>query len=238
MESRASGDDARQVKCLIASSGHLWMRSDFDRLPAPVRQLLAESRHNICAACLRAEAARRQPNPDVATFICVLGEIEDQLDEPSDNSRSVAFDGERRRRKTGRRSAGAPGVSRSRSPAAASTTKTAWRYPMTIPFTQYLRPNGRKRPVEIDRPEEIEAIAHRFIESGGRYECEELTTGHASLTAVKFDRDVCIELCMNGPAVPAAVDALVRKSERYIEASAASRPGICGDNRGGPDPNR
>jgi hypothetical protein len=47
---------------------------------------------------------------------------------------------------------------------------------MTIPFTQYLRLNGRKRPVEIDRPEEIEAIARRFIESGGRYECEELTT--------------------------------------------------------------
>jgi hypothetical protein len=90
---------------------------------------------------------------------------------------------------------------------------------MTIPFTQYLRPNGRKRPVEIDRPKEIEAIACRFIASGGHYECEALTTGHASLTAVKFDRDVCIELRMNGPDVPVAVDKLVRRSGRYIEAS-------------------
>jgi hypothetical protein len=41
----------------------------------------------------------------------------------------------------------------------------------------------------------------------------------ASLTAVKFDRDVCIELCTNGPDVPVAVDKLMRRSERYIEAS-------------------
>jgi len=91
---------------------------------------------------------------------------------------------------------------------------------MTIPFTQYLRPNGKKRRVEIDRSPEIEAIAQRFIDSGGRYECEELTTGHASFTAVKFVdgeyQDVCIQLVMNGPGVPAAVDRLVLRSEKYI----------------------
>lgn len=84
-----------------------------------------------------------------------------------------------------------------------------------IPFTQYLRPNGKQRAIEIDRPEEIEAIAHEFIASGGRYECEELNTGQVSLTAVKDDDDVCIELCMNGPDVPAAVDRLVKKSKEH-----------------------
>jgi hypothetical protein len=77
---------------------------------------------------------------------------------------------------------------------------------MTIEFTQYLRPNGRKRTVEIDRSLEVEALAAAFIAAGGWYECEELTTGHASLTACFVvdgeSEDVVIELCMNGPAVP------------------------------------
>ena len=55
---------------------------------------------------------------------------------------------------------------------------------MSILFTQYLRPDGRKRGVEIDMSQEVEDLAKRFIAAGGRYECEELTTGHASLTAV------------------------------------------------------
>jgi hypothetical protein len=88
-----------------------------------------------------------------------------------------------------------------------------------IPFTQYLLPNGRKRDEGIDRPPEIEAIAERFIKAGGRYECEVLSTGHVSLTAVKKvdgeERDVAIIVCSNGPDVPAKVDALVRRSERY-----------------------
>jgi len=57
MEQRADPED-RQVKCLIASGGHLWMRSYFDRLPPPVRRRLADSHHNICAACMSEEAAR------------------------------------------------------------------------------------------------------------------------------------------------------------------------------------
>jgi hypothetical protein len=65
---------------------------------------------------------------------------------------------------------------------------------MTICFTQYLRPNGRRRGVEVDRSPEIEAMAKRFVVAGGRYECEALTTGHASLTAVHAvdgeDRDI------------------------------------------------
>jgi hypothetical protein len=86
-----------------------------------------------------------------------------------------------------------------------------------IPFTQYLRPDGRKRAVTIERPPDVEALAQRFIDSGGRYECEELTSGHASLTAVKFGEDVCIEVVMNGPEVPDAVDRLVQASQNWID---------------------
>lgn len=92
---------------------------------------------------------------------------------------------------------------------------------MSIPFTQYLLPDGRRRDEAIDRPGEIEAIANRFIAAGGRYECEILTTGEVSLTAVKEvdgeEQDVGIVLCPNAPgAVGPKVDELVRLSESHI----------------------
>jgi len=89
---------------------------------------------------------------------------------------------------------------------------------MPIPFTQYLRPDGRKRDVTIERSPEVEALAQRFIASGGKFECEELRTGEASFTAVKYGRDVAIELVPNGPAVPAAVDRVVRLAQDYLDA--------------------
>lgn len=83
-----------------------------------------------------------------------------------------------------------------------------------IPFTQYLRPNGRKAQVSIERPPEVTALAQQFIRVGGWFECEELTTGHVSLTACMVvdeePDDIEIEIVQNGPDVPNAVDRLVR----------------------------
>lgn len=94
---------------------------------------------------------------------------------------------------------------------------------MGIPFTQYVLPHGRTREETIERPAEIEALARKFIESGGRYECEILTTGEVSFTAVFCgdggdEQDVEIEICANGPAVQEAVDTLVRKSLSHVTA--------------------
>ena len=87
---------------------------------------------------------------------------------------------------------------------------------MSIPFTQYLLPNGRRRSVEVERTPDIEELAELFIASGGRYECEILTTGEVSLTAAKDvdgeDQDVVIIVCSNGPEIPAKIDELVRRS--------------------------
>ncbi len=91
---------------------------------------------------------------------------------------------------------------------------------MSIPFTQYVLPNGRRREESIERPAEIEELAQRFIASGGRFECEILTTGHVSLTAVKEiddePQDVEIVLCQNGPGILDAVDRLVRQAQTHI----------------------
>jgi hypothetical protein len=42
MEQRAA-PEGRQVKCLIASEGHLWMRGYFDRFPSAVRRRLRKA---------------------------------------------------------------------------------------------------------------------------------------------------------------------------------------------------
>lgn len=97
---------------------------------------------------------------------------------------------------------------------------------MSIPFTQYLLPDGQRRDESIDRPEDIEALARQFIDAGGRYECEILTTGEVSLTAVidtgDGEEDAEIEICQNAPGVGAAVDRLVSASVRHIKAEATS----------------
>jgi hypothetical protein len=70
----------RQIKCLIASEGHLWMRSYFDRLPSAVRRRLAESAFNICPACMdeeahRAARRRKETKPSVGTYLLVIKSI-------------------------------------------------------------------------------------------------------------------------------------------------------------------
>jgi hypothetical protein len=55
MEQRADLD-GRQVKCLIASEGHTWMRSYFDRLPSPDEESNAKQK----LAAIEAKRARRK----------------------------------------------------------------------------------------------------------------------------------------------------------------------------------
>jgi hypothetical protein len=83
MEQRA-GLEGRQVKCLTASEGHLWMRDYHDQFPKAVRQRLAASPFNICAACLdievREQAQRgRETNPTAAAYLAAIARIERKL---------------------------------------------------------------------------------------------------------------------------------------------------------------
>ena len=85
-----------------------------------------------------------------------------------------------------------------------------------VTFTQYLLPEGRRKEIQIVRSAEIEALAHSFIEAGGKYEAEILRTGEVSLTAHMDGEDMKIVLCENGPKVPDAVDRLVHESTSVI----------------------
>jgi hypothetical protein len=79
MEQRASLD-GKQVKCLTNDEGHVWMHY-FDPLPPAVRRRLAESRFNICPACMHIEAYNVQTKPTVATYFAVIEAIERKLSE-------------------------------------------------------------------------------------------------------------------------------------------------------------
>jgi hypothetical protein len=79
MEERSSLE-GRQLKCLIASEGHRWMKSYFDELPPVVRQRLAESDHNICAACMAIEVWERTGSkPRIGDYFAMIESIEKKL---------------------------------------------------------------------------------------------------------------------------------------------------------------
>jgi hypothetical protein len=88
---------------------------------------------------------------------------------------------------------------------------------MSIPFTQFLRPNGRRVGVRISRPEEVETKARAIMDAGYWFEVEELTTGHASLTVTSRDQDEMFEVVPNGPEVPPAVDRLINRFYERME---------------------
>lgn len=93
---------------------------------------------------------------------------------------------------------------------------------VAIPFTQYLKPNGRRADVSIERPAHIASMADRIMERGYRFECEVLTTGQVSLTIADYEGDHDIELCNNGIEVPATVDRLVTRFAARFERRAAA----------------
>jgi hypothetical protein len=84
MEQRVADLEGRQVKCLTADAGHVWM-PDYDRLPSQVRARLANSIHNICPACMDIaahELAARcgERKPSLATYFTTIQAIERQLE--------------------------------------------------------------------------------------------------------------------------------------------------------------
>lgn len=78
-----------------------------------------------------------------------------------------------------------------------------------IHFVQYLRPDGRKSLVHIERPGTIVQVADRILRYGFWFECELLSTGQVSLTISDKNGDYAIELCKNGPGVAETVDKLI-----------------------------
>lgn len=96
-------------------------------------------------------------------------------------------------------------------------------------FTQYLRPDGRKKEVSIDCGPEIESKAEQVLDFGGEFEVEVLNTGAVSLT-IEYDDDegervsLAHEVCENGPTVPIAVVRLVETALANIALAEPKEP--------------
>jgi hypothetical protein len=87
-----------------------------------------------------------------------------------------------------------------------------------IPFTQYLRPNGERRPESIEVAPEIYHKADAIIKAGFRFECEILMNGYVHLTVSDDEDDYAREVVPNGPQVPQAVDRLVIRFYNRLQA--------------------
>lgn len=73
-------------------------------------------------------------------------------------------------------------------------------------------PDGRKKKVTIDLDDRIAYKADMFIARGGSFECEVLTTGAVSFTAVMNEEDVAIQLSKNNQEVVGKVKQLINNA--------------------------
>lgn len=81
-----------------------------------------------------------------------------------------------------------------------------------IEFTQYLMPDGRKRPVAINVSDEVAERALEIRNAGYVFECEMLSTGMVSLTITDPNEgDMVCEVVKNGPSVQNAVENMILK---------------------------
>ncbi len=79
-----------------------------------------------------------------------------------------------------------------------------------IPFTQFMRPDGRSVPVSIEVAPAVAARANAIIKRGLAFECEMLSTGQASITITDPEEgDLDIRVVPNGPGVREAVEEMV-----------------------------
>ncbi len=97
---------------------------------------------------------------------------------------------------------------------------------MSIPFTQFLMPDGRRKPITIDRPPDIEVKAQAILKAGCVFEIEMLRSGAISMEILRrppeeSDEDceiIAAEFCANGPGVPVAVDKMITEAFDTISA--------------------
>lgn len=72
-----------------------------------------------------------------------------------------------------------------------------------ISFTQYLRPDGRKKSVTIEVDNSVAIKAQEILDKGFKFECEELLSGMCSFTIhdPEAERDASIRLHPNASGV-------------------------------------
>lgn len=88
---------------------------------------------------------------------------------------------------------------------------------MSIEFTQFLMPDGRRKRITIECPPQIEEKAEAIKNAGLDFECEVLRNGMVSFTCTDDEADQFIELCNNGSGVPKTVEKLINNAYSNLE---------------------
>ena len=98
-------------------------------------------------------------------------------------------------------------------------------------FTQFLFPDGRQTEVSIDMPPEIEAMARELEAKGCRFEIEN-NNDMIFMDCLRDDGyELTNQLAINGPAVPVAVERLVRDAVVAYKTG----DGVCRQMPDGPE---
>lgn len=83
---------------------------------------------------------------------------------------------------------------------------------LTIPFTQFLLPDGRKREMTIEVVPEVAEMASNLIADGYKFEIEILTNGMVSASVEKPEsheddpQTLAMKIMPNGPGMQEAIE--------------------------------
>ena len=86
-------------------------------------------------------------------------------------------------------------------------------------FTQFLFPNGRRKPAIIDMPPEIESKADELQRAGWNFEIECFPdTQMVHMDCCDIEEPLANRICRNGPDVPVKVAELVNEAhENWVK---------------------
>ena len=84
---------------------------------------------------------------------------------------------------------------------------------MSIPFTQFLLPNGERRAVTVDTTPELEAIAHELIANGCRFEIELLRSGEIYMDCQIGEELLANQLCPNDKNTLITLEKLIHSAK-------------------------
>lgn len=101
---------------------------------------------------------------------------------------------------------------------------------ITVPFTQYLRPDGRTKEISIEMPRKIGLLARSLLSKGYYFSAEILTTDQVSLTCEAVVSGVESKIaahivCDDGPGVPQQVERLITEAWDSV-----TKPPTAGDD--------
>lgn len=85
---------------------------------------------------------------------------------------------------------------------------------MKLWFTQYMLPDGRRKPIETEVSDDLRDKVQAILDAGLKFEIEILRNGMVSATICDHDNDMgdlAYSITSNGPAVTEGIEKMIRE---------------------------